>query len=137
VSTEERRIHQDYQRRYRLSDQGAAVEVERLVLGTDFGASGYTTRSLADQLSDRLNLSSGEKLLDLGTGCGWPGLRIAIEQACKVIGCDLPLDGLARAMDRARRERAGKEFSAVRCSARHLPFRKRSFDVIVHTDVLC
>ena len=134
---EERRIDSDFRERYQLSDQGAAAEVEKLVLGTDFGVSGYTTLALADLLSQELDLSPNERVLDVGTGCGWPGLRAAIEKRCRVVGSDLPLEGLDRARRRARLEHATDRFSTVRSSARQLPFKRGSFDAILHTDVLC
>ncbi len=137
AADEEFRVDRDFLRRYRLSDRGAPAEVERLVLGTDLGACGYTTLGLADKLLARLDLSPGDRLLDVGTGCGWPGLRAAVVERCRVVGSDLPLEGLLRAMARARQEGAIDRFSTIRCSARQLPFRHRSFDVIVHADALC
>jgi predicted TPR repeat methyltransferase len=137
AANEELRIVDDYSLWYRQGDQGALATLERLVFGTDFGIAGYTTPAIADELFDRLGLARGDRLLDLGTGCGWPGLRAAIERRCKVVGSDLPLEGLARARDRGRKEDLGDLFSTVSCSARALPYRQRSFDAIVHADVLC
>jgi hypothetical protein len=48
----------------------------------------------ADTLASGLGLSAGDRLLDLGTGRGWPGLYLAARTGCRVVLADLPLDGL-------------------------------------------
>jgi cyclopropane fatty-acyl-phospholipid synthase-like methyltransferase len=111
------------------------VELERAVLGSDHAANGYTTLAQADVLVAALDIRPGERLLDVGAGCGWPGLYIAARSGCAVVAVDLPMQGIRRARERALQD--GLAAHAVRASARHLPFRARSFDAIVHTDVLC
>lgn len=46
-----------------------AARMERLVIGADFGADGYTTAEQAEELARRLGL----RLLDVGSGKGGPG----------------------------------------------------------------
>jgi cyclopropane fatty-acyl-phospholipid synthase-like methyltransferase len=90
----------------------------------------------AEMLVSVLALGSGQRLLDIGAGCGWPGVYMATRTGCDVVVTDLPIQGMRRA-----RERIGSDgltsSSAVVSTARHLPFRRESFDAIVHTDVLC
>ena len=137
AAREEGRILRDYGQRYRQRASGAPFEIDRIVLGTDIGANGYTTVTLADRLLERLSLGPADRLLDIGTGCGWPGLHAALTRGCAVVATDLPLDGLSRGVNRARAEHLGNCFVATCCSARSLPFRPATFDVILHTDVLC
>lgn len=111
------------------------AELEREVMGSDYGANGYTPRSQADALAEALAMRAGECLLDIGSGCGWPGLYIASRSACEVVVTDMPMPGMRRA--RARIDADGLAGSAVVATARHLPFRPESFDAVVHTDVLC
>jgi ubiquinone/menaquinone biosynthesis C-methylase UbiE len=120
-----------------LQSEQLAAKVERLVIGSDFGADGYTTVEQADELARRLELHPGLRLLDLGCGSGWPGLYLAMRTGCQVVLSDVPLDGLRRANARAVRERLGARCPVVAASGPHLPFAGESFDAIVHTDVLC
>jgi protein-L-isoaspartate O-methyltransferase len=114
----------------------AATEVERCVLGSDYGGNGYTTVDQADELADRLGLSPGDWLLDVGAGCGWPGLYLSRRTGCRVTVTDLPLEGMRRARQRAVADGVVSRASAVVSSARRLPFRPEIFDAAVHTDVL-
>lgn len=112
------------------------AELERDVLGSDYGANGYTSRRQADDLVRVLALRAGERLLDIGSGCGWPGLYIAARSGCDVVVTDMPMPGMRRARDRIRADGLVRS-AAVVATARHLPFRPASFDAVVHTDVLC
>lgn len=112
-------------------------QIERDVIGGDFGADGYTTRSQADELGRRTDLGPGRRLLDVGTGCGWPGLYLAATTGCSVVGTDIPMVGLARGSRRAREEGIDDRAGLVACRAEALAFRAGSFDALVHTDVLC
>src|SRR5438132_11183384 len=112
------------------------TDLEQAVLGSDYGANGYTPVAQADDLIRILALRPGERLLDVGAGCGWPGLYIATSAGCDVVVTDLPMPGMHRARERIHRDGLTAS-SAVVSTARHLPFRPGSFDAIVHTDVLC
>lgn len=122
--------------RYRV-EASIAVDLERAVLGSDYGANGYTTVAQADTLAAVLALREGHRLLDIGAGCGWPGLYLAKTAGCDVVVTDLPMEGLRRARRRSRDDCLTPRSGAVLASARRLPFRAESFDAIVHTDVLC
>jgi ubiquinone/menaquinone biosynthesis C-methylase UbiE len=120
-----------------LQPEQLVAQVDRLVIGSDFGADGYTTVEQADELASRLELRPGLRLLDLGCGRGWPGLYLAMRTGCQVVLSDVPLDGLRSANARAVRERLDARCAVVAASGSHLPFAGESFDAIVHTDVLC
>jgi SAM-dependent methyltransferase len=120
-----------------LQPDQLVARVERLVIGSDFGADGYTTVEQADELARRLELRPGLRLLDLGSGRGWPGLYLSMQTGCRMVLSDIPLDSLRRARERAERERIGARCAVVVASGPHLPFAGESFDAVVHTDVLC
>ena len=123
--------------RYRRCCAAPVVAMEREVLGTDYGSTGYTTRAQADDLAIRLQLQPGHWLADIGAGAGWPGLYLAATSGCRVVATDLPFIGLRRAHERARRDGlAGRAVFLVATGPRQ-PLRPGSFDAVVHTDVMC
>lgn len=137
VRRSEAEAEQRFRERYKVSGTDVQLRFERAVFGSDFGANGWTTPEQADDLARRLELGPGDRLLDLGTGRGWPGLYLALSTGCDVVLSDMPIEGLQHGVRRARRERLGDRAVAIAASARALPFRPGSFDAVVHTDVLC
>ena len=132
----EREKRVEFAERYSLGHSEVLETIEREVIGGDWGANGYTTLAQADELAERLELDASKRLLDVGTGQGWPGLYLAKKTGCEVVLTDLPIEGLRAASTRARNERI-RALGTTVCSARHLPFRDRSFDALCHTDVMC
>lgn len=126
-----------YSVRYAVAGVPAVVAAEQSALGSDYGATGYTTRAQADALGDWLQLGPGERLLDIGSGAGWPGLHLAARSGCEVVVSDLTVAGMQRARERAGRDGLGERARTVVASARQLPFRPDCFDAVVHSDVLC
>ncbi|MBA3287713.1 MAG: class I SAM-dependent methyltransferase [Acidimicrobiia bacterium] len=138
VTREEHETRQRFRDRYGEDRPDALVQIERAVIGADWGADGYTTRRQADQLADALRLAPSVWLLDIGSGRGWPGLYLAASTGCRVVLSDVPLEGLRAAVARAATDRfAGGAVAAVAASARALPYRAGTFDAVVHADVLC
>jgi SAM-dependent methyltransferase len=126
-----------FQERYRNTPSRLASQIERRVIGGDWGANGYTTKTQADTLADKLGLSAADRLLDLGSGRGWPGLYLAARTGCRVVLTDLPLEGLRVAAHRAASEGLAERVGVVAAAASGLPFRANSVDAVIHTDVLC
>ncbi len=126
-----------FRERYGRPASDATRELERIVIGGDFGANGYTTVEQAGLLAQRLDLRAGNRLLDVGSGRGWPGLYLAKITGCSVVLIDIPEEGLATARRRAAAEGLAERSQAVVSSARRLPFRNECLDAVVHTDVLC
>jgi len=122
---------------YGRENDDAFRQIELRVIGSDYGANGYTTKSQVDDLVRRIAVGPGDRLLDVGTGCGWPALYIAHETGCTVVASDVPVEGLRAGARRARREGLGARALLVCAGAESLPFRAQSFEAVVHTDVLC
>lgn len=134
---DERWAQENFTERYRISGTDVQARIEQAVIGSVWGANGYTTRAQADELGVRLDLTPGERLLDLGAGRGWPGLYLAERTGCDVVLVDLPFDALHVAIAAARDRNLAVRTGAIVASARDIPLRRRSFDAVVHTDVLC
>ena len=130
-------LFSDFDRFHALAVDPVVRQAERRVLGSDYGATSYTTLSQADELATLLGLSPRHLLLDLGTGTGWPGLYLARTTGCRVVLTDVPAEGLRVARERAIRDGLEGRSGLVVSSADALPFQDRSFDAVTHTDVLC
>jgi len=123
---------------------GTAVEIERLVIGADYGADGYTTLAQADELRRLLDLRPADRLLELGSGRGWPGLHLAKTSGCTLVMTDVPTndapppgDGLRHALRRATADGLRPRCAVIAANGKHLPFRAATFDAIVSGDVMC
>jgi 2-polyprenyl-3-methyl-5-hydroxy-6-metoxy-1,4-benzoquinol methylase len=112
------------------------LAVENEVFGAQEGIRGYTTPAQADMLAERLALRPDTRLLDVGAGRGWPSLYLARTTGCQVVISDVPLPALLEGMTRAHRHSLQDQSSFLAASGTHLPFRPKSFDAVVHTDVL-
>lgn len=134
---DEAEARERFDQRYGGAVLPATERVEQAVFGASYGTIGATTRAQADQLGRVLELGPGDRLLDVGSGCGWPGLYLAGTTGCSVVVTDLPMPGMRRARVRAAADGLADRTAVVVASARHLPFRPECFDAIVHTDVLC
>ena len=126
---------EEFNRRYAIGADPALRRAEERVMGTDYGASSYTTRAQADQLAELLELSAGSLLLDVGSGAGWPGLYLARRTGCRAVLSDIPLEGLRQAQ--ARRAVDATRAWITSASGTKLPFRASTFDAVTCSDVFC
>ena len=136
ASTQRRNVHYG-QRGQHLFGTDAAALVERDVFGAVIGSNGYTTLDQADELAEALRLGPGIRLLDMGSGVGWPGLYLAAKTGCEAVLTDVPAVGVRKAATRAAEEGLDGRCAFAVASGVHLPFSPRTFDAVVHTDVLC
>ncbi len=123
--------------RYAVSGEAAPRTVEIEALGSDYSATGYTTREQADDLGRLLDLGPGSVLLDIGAGCGWPGLYLATAFGCSVISTDPIMEGVSVALDRIGSDGLGSRALALLATGEQLPIRAGSIDAVVHADVMC
>jgi cyclopropane fatty-acyl-phospholipid synthase-like methyltransferase len=108
---------------------------ESRVIGCDYGATSYTTRSQADHMRRRLALAPGRLLLDVGSGAGWPAIYMATTTGARVVLSDIPWEGLRVASRRLTADRVSGH--VVSATAGALPFRSATFDAVTSSDVLC
>jgi len=126
-----------FARDYELGRSAAMRDLERSVLGCDYGGTSWTTRREAGRIAELLELRPGVRLLDVGAGAGWPGLYLAQLTGCDVVLADLPIVGLQIALERAAVDGFEERCMAVVADGATLPFRENSFDALSHADVLC
>lgn len=127
----------DFSKDYEQSSLSAMRELERRILGCDYGGTSWTTLSEAKQIAEQLKLSAGDRLLEVGAGSGWPGLLLASLTGCEVFLADIPFIGLRQARERASKEGITRQIQTIVASATALPFEDEVFDYISHSDVLC
>jgi cyclopropane fatty-acyl-phospholipid synthase-like methyltransferase len=137
TTRDERDALAHFRDRYAAPSIPIADEIESQVIGATWGANGYTTLDQADELARRLDLRPAVRVLDVGTGRGWPGVYFAVRYGCDVVGTDMPFDALAAGSGRAVREHVAGRYVGVAASGARQPFRAGVFDGVVHTDVLC
>jgi methylase of polypeptide subunit release factors len=136
-TSDEREARSHFAERYAIPTADVNARIEQAVIGAAWGANGYTTVDQADELARRLRIGPEARLLDVGTGRGWPGVYLATRMGCTTVGTDMPLGALAIAAGRARTERVDDQVALVAAGSANQPFRSGSFDAVVHTDVLC
>lgn len=111
--------------------------IERRVCGCDYGGNSWTTEADARRIASLLALGPGVRLLDVGSGSGWPGLYMARTSGCGLVLVDLPMTGLRIATQRAASDDIAPRCSSVQADACELPFRESVFDAVSHSDLLC
>ena len=122
---------------YEYAQHPAMLKIERQVCGCDYGASSWTTRAEADRMAVLLELRSGSRLLDIGSGSGWPGLYLSRTSGCDLTLIDLPIFGLKIAQTRSMKETSNASVWLALADAAALPFAHDSFDAVCHADLLC
>lgn len=125
----------DFDKRYRVAGEPPLRRAELKVIGSDYGATSYTTKDQADRLAQLLGLGKGKILLDVGSGAGWPGIYLAHSTGCRVVLSDLPLEGLRVAVRRIHDE--GVHGGVLATSGESLALRDGRFDAATSSDVLC
>jgi len=127
----------DFTSRYACSALPEVKALERDVLGCDYGGTSWTTNDHVQHIISSLALDSSSRLLEVGSGSGWPGLYLSTETGCNVTLVDMPLLALEHAQERAAIDDIVERVSVVNGSGAALPFADASFDRLSHSDVLC
>jgi ubiquinone/menaquinone biosynthesis C-methylase UbiE len=135
--SEDSGIVQQFEEKYRSQDDDAYRALKREICGGNAWVNGYTTLAQTAVLAERLDLGPNTRLLDVGSGEGWPSLHLAIETGCRPVLTDVPGAALTSSVRRAAEEGVLDKCAFARASGSRLPFRSASFDAVVHTDALC
>lgn len=137
LTAEQRSMIDRFDRTYACGRADVMQAIERAVCGCDYGGTSWTTRQEAERSIELLRLAPGRRLLEVGTGAGWPGLYMARRTGCDAALTDLPLEGLRIAGERAAADRLDGAWWIIQADGAALPFRDGAFDAVYHSDVLC
>ncbi len=100
-TAKEREVSETFTQQYEIVQADVMLAIERDSCGSDYGGTSWTTRAEADHVGRLLELAPNDRLLDVGSGAGWPGLYLAQTSGCDIALTDLPLSGLQTAAKRA------------------------------------
>ena len=114
----------------------ADLAVEREVYGVNAGIVSYTTPAQAEELAAALNVRPGMRVLEIGAGSGWPGILLVNHTGCDAVLTDVPVPALRGAVRRGKGDGVISRLSFAVASGTNLPFIPKSFDAVVHSDVL-
>jgi ubiquinone/menaquinone biosynthesis C-methylase UbiE len=128
-------LRAEFVERYRIIGEDAMMRVERVVYGTDYGVSSYTTKEQADGLAEALDLGPGVTLLDVGGGAGWPAIYLADTTGCQLILSDFQPEALTTAASRAVRDQV--DAVVIAASGDSLPLKDESVGAVMSSDVFC
>lgn len=134
---DEKALFERFSKKYKLIENDLLRQIERSNCGCDYGATSFTTLKQAEELNAMLGLGLKNRLLDVGSGSGWPGLYLAKQSGCDITLTDLPIEGLLVAKERGESEQLSGICTVAVASGSALPFRTGAFDAISHSDVLC
>ena len=128
---------EEFGKDYAEPQSETALEVEKEVFGAPNGSNGYTTVKEADELAHHLALGTGMRLLDIGSGRGWPGNYLAEKTGCSSVSTDVPVNAVRESRLNAWQRTLSAWWATAAADGVSLCFRSGTFDSVVHTDVLC
>ena len=137
TSAQQQELADRFAAEYARGQTPVMLEVERAVCGCDYGGTSWTTREEADTIGRLLGLGKGTRLLEMGSGSGWPALYLASTTGCDVTLTDVPGEALRIASRRAARDELDGRAAFALASGPALPFAPQCFDAVSHSDVLC
>lgn len=127
----------DFAADYECSALPAMKALESNVLGSDYGGTSWTTRPQVDSVFSHLELRPESRLLEVGSGSGWPALFLSQQTGCRTTLLDMPLIALEHASRRATDDGIDGQATFVSATGAALPFSDGSFDRLSQSDVLC
>src|SRR4051794_8053614 len=113
-------------------------QVRRETYGEDFGQSSWVTADEYRRFVRLVDLRPTDHVLDVGCGSGGPAIFLGREIGCRVTGVDFNESGIRAALAQVQQAGMHDQIDFQHADVRQrLPFRDRTFDVIVCLDVMC
>ena len=117
------------------TDLYAAIRKE--AFGEDIGQTGWLTADEQDDFISKLDVGSGDTLLDIACGSGGPTLRIAAKTGSNVVGIDINEQGIEAARKQAQDlGLTGQAKFEVVDGSKSLQFEEASFSGLICVDAV-
>ena len=111
--------------------------IRKEAFGEDIGQTGWLTANEQDDFISKLNVGSGDTLLDIACGSGGPTLRITAKTGCNVVGIDINEQGIATAREQAKDlGLTGQAKFEVVDGSKSLQFEEASFSGLICVDAV-
>ncbi len=135
MSEDETVDHYDASYRYFATDLYATIRKE--AFGEDIGQTGWLTADEQDDFISKLDIGSGDTLLDIACGSGGPTLRIASKTGSNVVGIDIHEQGIETARKQAQDQGlSGQARFEIVDGSKSLQFEEASFNSLICVDAV-
>jgi ubiquinone/menaquinone biosynthesis C-methylase UbiE len=136
-SSNSSRVGSHYNANYGNFETALYTEIRQEAFGEDIGQNSWLTADEQDKFIGWLQLSVGQRLLDVACGAGGPALRIAAKTGCSVVGVDVHQSAIDAAVSLAReRQLDGRASFRIADAGGGLPFSAAEFDAITCIDAI-
>jgi 2-polyprenyl-3-methyl-5-hydroxy-6-metoxy-1,4-benzoquinol methylase len=120
---------------YFATDLYATIRKE--AFGEDIGQTGWLTADEQDDFISKLDIGSGDTLLDIACGSGGPTLRIASKTGSNVVGIDIHEQGIETARKQAQDQGlSGQARFEIVDGSKSLQFEEASFNSVICVDAI-
>src|SRR6185503_1962700 len=104
------------------------TEIRRDTYGEDIGQNSWITTDEYDTLYSLLNLSPGDRVLEVASGSGGPALYLARKFKCHLTGLDINEEGIKTANQQAADAKIQNANFQLADVDQRLPFDAETFD---------
>lgn len=126
-----------YSKAYGRFDSGVYAEIRRDAYGDDIGQNNWSTAEEHRRFLDWLELSVGDRLLDIACGSGGPTIYLASQGRCRALGIDNNAEAVVRGTKLSQKLELTAQVEFAQMDAdRLLPLPDASFDAVICLDAI-